>query len=67
MSSADNQEPGIIRDEWRTWIFAIGVALLIVLIFWGAGSYNRRVNQPWSPAAGANGSVQTGANPAGGP
>jgi hypothetical protein len=67
MSSAVNQEPGIIRDEKWTWILGIGIALLIVLIFWGAGSYNRRVGQPWSPAAGPNGSAQTGANPAGGP
>ena len=66
MSSADNQEPGIIRDEKWTWILAIGISLLIVLIFWGAGTYNRRVDQPWSPAAGANGSVQAGANPGGG-
>ena len=52
MSTAENQEPEIIREGKRSWLFAIGIALLIVLFFWAAGRVNNRVEQPWSVTTG---------------
>ena len=52
MSTAESQEPEIIREGKRSWLFAIGIALLIVLFFWAAGQVNNRVEQPWSVTTG---------------
>jgi hypothetical protein len=54
MMEVEDQEPEIIRNPWRSWIFGISIAVLIVLIFSWAASRNTRNDQPWSPTTGTS-------------
>ncbi len=64
MADAEGQEPDVVGEPDWSWRFGIGIACLIVLIFWGANAVNKRSDHPWSVAVPQEAMMPAGA-PAG--